>query len=113
MLQNIDCGYSLEPPELNTEVIGILKQLKCTRTGIEQSLQNIEIITRWNQYLVFTSKSIYSTCMFTSRKHVRAILYIPLKPHLHIEKLGYSGLYIFFLFLLQNIDCGYSLEPPR
>ena len=20
---------------------------------------------------------------------------------------------IFFLFLLQNIDCGYSLEPPR
>ena len=21
--------------------------------------------------------------------------------------------YLFFLFLLQNIDCGYSLEPPR
>ena len=21
--------------------------------------------------------------------------------------------YIFFLFLLKNIDCGYSLEPPR
>ena len=20
---------------------------------------------------------------------------------------------IFFLFLLQNIDCGYTLEPPR
>ena len=22
-------------------------------------------------------------------------------------------MWIFFLFLLQNIDCGYSLEPPR
>ena len=25
---------------------------------------------------------------------------------------GYGYTY-FFLFLLQNIDCGYSLEPPR
>ena len=37
----------------------------------------------------------------------------PLKPHFYIEKLGYAGVYLFFLFLLQNIDCGYSLEPPR
>ena len=37
----------------------------------------------------------------------------PLKPHFYIEKLGYAGLYLSFLFLLQNIDCGYSLEPPR
>ena len=37
----------------------------------------------------------------------------PLKPHFHIEKLGYAGVYLLFLFLLQNIDCGYSLEPPR
>ena len=29
-------------------------------------------------------------------------------------KLGFTGVYIiFFLFLLKNIDCGYSLEPPR
>ena len=38
---------------------------------------------------------------------------IPLKPHFYIAKLGYAGVYLFFLFLLQNIDCGYSLEPPR
>ena len=37
----------------------------------------------------------------------------PLKPYFYIEKLGYAGVYLFFLFLLQNIDCGYSLEPPR
>ena len=29
----------------------------------------------------------------------------------YIEKLGYAGVYLFFSFLLQNIDCGYSLEP--
>ena len=37
----------------------------------------------------------------------------PLEPHFHIAKLGYAGVYPFFLFLLQIIDCGYSLETPR
>ena len=37
----------------------------------------------------------------------------PLEPHFYIGKLGYAGVYLFFLFLLQNIDCGYSLEPPQ
>ena len=34
-------------------------------------------------------------------------------PYLYIVKLGYTGVYLFFLFLLQNIDCGYSLELPQ
>ena len=25
----------------------------------------------------------------------------------------YVGIHYLFLFLLKNIDCGYSLEPPR
>ena len=37
----------------------------------------------------------------------------PLKPHFYIAKLGFTGVYIIFLFLLENIDSGYSLEPPR
>ena len=37
----------------------------------------------------------------------------PLKPHFYIVKLGFAGVYIIFLILLKNIDCGYSLEPPR
>ena len=37
----------------------------------------------------------------------------PLEPHFYIAKLGYPGVYLFFLFLLQNIDCGYLLEPPH
>ena len=28
----------------------------------------------------------------------------------HIVKLGFTGVY--FLFLLRNIDCEYTLEPP-
>ena len=37
----------------------------------------------------------------------------PHKPHFYIVKLGFTGVYIsFFLFLLKNIDCGYSLELP-
>ena len=37
----------------------------------------------------------------------------PFEPHFYTAKLGYAGVYLFFLFLLQNIDCGYTLEPPR
>ena len=37
----------------------------------------------------------------------------PLEPHFYIVKLGFMGVYIIFLFLFKNIDCGYSLEPPR
>ena len=37
----------------------------------------------------------------------------PLKPHFYIVKLGFTGVYIIFLISAQNIDCGYSLEPPH
>ena len=34
--------------------------------------------------------------------------------HVNHVKLGFTGVYIIFLILLKkNIDCGYSLEPPR
>ena len=37
----------------------------------------------------------------------------PLKPHFYIVKLGFTVVYIIFLISAQNIDCGYSLEPPH
>ena len=37
----------------------------------------------------------------------------PLKPHFYIVKLGFTGVYIIFHISAQNIDCGYSLEPPQ
>ena len=36
----------------------------------------------------------------------------PLKPHFYIVRLGFTGVYLFLLLLIQNIDFGYSLEPP-
>ena len=43
-----------------------------------------------------------------TRKHAYIIL-TPLNPILQ----GLQGYTLFFLFLLKNIDCGYSLEPPH
>ena len=37
----------------------------------------------------------------------------PLQHHFYIAKLVFTGVYIIFLILLMNIDCGYTLEPPR
>ena len=37
----------------------------------------------------------------------------PLKPNFSIVKMGFAGVYLFFLFLIQNIICMYSLEPPQ
>ena len=54
-------------------------------------------------------RRLKSAC--TSRKH--AYNFDPLKPHFYVVKLGFTGVYIIFLISAQNIDCGYSLEPPR
>ena len=37
----------------------------------------------------------------------------PLKPHFCTVKLGFTWDTLILLFLLKNIDFGYSLEPPR
>ena len=37
----------------------------------------------------------------------------PLNPHFYIVKLEFTRYTLVFIFLLKNIDCGYSLEPPR
>ena len=54
-------------------------------------------------YYYFISDDITKTCLYNVD---------PLKPHIYIVKLGFTGVYIFFLSLLKNIDCVYSLEPP-
>ena len=50
------------------------------------------------------SSTITKTCLYN---------FNPLKPQFYIVKLGFTGVYIIFLFLLKNINCGYSLEAPR
>ena len=58
------------------------------------------------------AKMEWSHKLLSSGKPVREI-YTPFKPLFYIVKLEYTGVYLFFLLLLQNIDCGYSLEPSR
>ena len=43
----------------------------------------------------------------------KPIYFDPLKSHFYIVKLRFTGVFIIFLISAQNIDCGYSLEPPR
>ena len=56
-------------------------------------------------------KPIHEHCIMKTRLYY----FDPLKPHFNIAKLGFTGVYIifFYLFLLKNVDCGYSIEPPR
>ena len=42
---------------------------------------------------------IMKTCLYN---------FDPLKPQIYIVKLGFTGIYIFFLFLLKSIDCEFS-----
>ena len=60
--------------------------------------------------------------MNEAKKQYRYIVYITktclintdaLKSHFYTVKLGFTGCTLLFLFLLKNIDCRYSLEPPR
>ena len=63
-----------------------------------------------------TDLSARDTCIsFQDNKIAKTCLYNfdPFKPHFCIVKLGFTGVYIIFLISVQNIDCGYSLEPPR
>ena len=52
----------------------------------------------------------------TNQRHItKTCLYSfdPLKPHFYIVKLRFTGVNIIFLISAQNIDWGYSLEPPH
>ena len=50
------------------------------------------------------SVHITKTCLYN---------FDPLKPHFYIVKLGFAGVQVIFLISAQNMDCWYSLEPPR
>ena len=62
-----------------------------------------------------TKEMVCYLIMFFRASITKTYLYNfdPLKPHFYIVKLGFTGVYIIFLISAQNIDCGYSLEPPR
>ena len=63
--------------------------------------------------VVQRKKASYQFRPTASQKHAYIYNFDPHKPHFYIVKLGFTGCTLIFLFLLKNIDCGYSLEPPR
>ena len=67
-------------------------------------MKHLVIMVYHERVAPFLCLSIRKTCLYNE---------YPRKSHVYIVKLGYAGVYLVFLFLLQNIDCGYSLEPPR
>ena len=84
----------------NTSVFTGLNHLQQSLTYRMPQTMNKYMYT----YVILVGCSIRITCPCIEH---------PLTPHFYIVKLGFTRVYIFFLFLLQNIDCGYSLEPPR
>ena len=80
---------------------------------MSQIFLKFEVINKFRQKYYLDSMAylpiLYSpVCLLvrpclTSRKQVR-VTKTPITPHFYIVKLGYTGVYIFFLFLLQNID---------
>ena len=95
-------------------VVGLFQELsqQLHRWVVKEERRERQEVT--NNLNKETVKEIVNSC--GSKKTIRKTCpcnEYPLKPHFYIVKLGYAKVYLFFLFLLQNIDCGYSLEPPR
>ena len=61
---------------------------------------------------VLTKKCFVMSCVsgvvfmliLSSGQHIR-VIYKPIYPHFCIVKQEFTGVYLFFLFLIQNIDC--------
>ena len=85
------------------------------------------LCNRWNTVtsIPVLHESVNTWCRFTPKSCVehfdfgviitKTCLYNfdPIKTHFYKVKLGFTGVYIIFLISAKNIECGYSLEPPR
>ena len=94
--------------------------VRCWHQLLLRSKASALILFCWNLKLTSIKKNkkkkqkkkTFLHWWYSSRKHTY-ILLTPLNP-LSYSKTGvYRGTYYFFLFLLKNINCGYSLEPSR
>ena len=72
-------------------------------------LMSSESRTCWS----FVSKPFIVDAFYFIHQENMSMKSILLESNFYIEKLGFAGVYLSFLFWLQNIDCGYSLEPPH
>ena len=80
----------------NDRDVFFLKTFKSFHSVVKQRV--ILALVSYQVFIIFIRK----TCPYN--------IY-PNEPHVYIGKLGFAGVYLFFLFLLQNIDCGYPQLP--
>ena len=83
-------------------VVLLTRDTKILLAGWRNMAQN------WKKLLVYIKKKRWDDIT-----KIHLYNFDPLKPHFYIVKLGFTGIYIIFLILLKNIDCGYSLELPH
>ena len=73
-------------------------------------IRKIHIMAMLPSNATCKAQSLYNTIPGIQSKNItkrRLYNFAPLKPHFYIVKLGFTGVYIIFLILLKNIDCGY------
>ena len=93
----------------------LLRVWTCVRTRLYWTHKSTIFKESFFDTLGRSVKSIYTLPLQMLLSITKTCLYNfdPLKHHFYIAKLGFPGVYFIFLYLLKNIDCGYSLEPPR
>ena len=87
--------YAKEPETQNRNTVGFCPYVACSSMLF---LSFLFLVNAYGGYLVGTVLVI----LLYIRKTCPCNVY-PLKPHFYIAKLGYAGVYLFFLLLLQNI----------
>ena len=103
-IYNVGLKTLLQEGLSESEVYGDLVYIFRKSVGkTDFSVQLKKSVTRYKK-IGDNTNIITKTCLYK---------FDPLQPHFFIVKLGFTGVYIIFLIFLNNIDCGYSLEPPR
>ena len=74
----------------------------CTAKTLDYLRNHVAVVARFIVY----------TVLLPSRKHAYIVL-TPLNPTFIQWNWGFQGYTLICLYLLKNIDCRYSLEPPR
>ena len=111
MVPKNKCNENQKPYEIQSKLLK-LKHLSLTYMLIALSVRYISKQLSCTMPKLQINNPNYQLTDLTIRKTSLCNVY-PLEPHFYIIKLGYAGVHLFFLFLVQNIDCGYSLEAPR
>ena len=87
----------------------------CLSVQLKIALCSLHSAFHYNPFIIWVGLIMLKGNWNTKPSITKTYLYNfdPLKPHFYIVKLGFTGVYVIFLILLKNIDCGYSLEPPH